>query len=84
MTDLFELSMELCRIRDSLREMTGETYEGAYGVRKMIPGSSSHYCCRKRKTNLKEARKRIEMALPRLNAIINQLMEADINLLNKK
>jgi hypothetical protein len=76
---IFDLSMELCRVRDDLREMTEASYQGSYAVLKPIAGSSSKYSSKVRKTTLAEARKRIQRSIPRLNAIINAMVEHDTN-----
>lgn len=79
MSRIFDLSMELCRVRDDLKEMTEPTYQGSYDIKKPISGSTSHYHSKARKTTLAEARKRIERSILRLNAIINAMVEHDIN-----
>jgi hypothetical protein len=66
---------ELCKIRDRLRPMLEDTYTGSYAMLKPIPGSSSHYHSKQRKTTLKEARARIARSVEELNRVINAIDE---------
>jgi hypothetical protein len=70
MKDLYDLALEVCRLRDNLKAITsGEIRKGHAG------GGDFELEPSMRKTTLKDARGICSYQIPRLNEVANRLLE---------